>query len=61
MICVGVSKTSNIDRRKYCMYGWDRLFRKSGVCRRRCERILEESSLVASDIDRNKLESKEVI
>ena len=57
MICWSVlgESASNIYRQKYCMYGWDRLFQKSGVCRRACERLPEESILVVSDIDRNKL------
>ena len=54
IICVGES-ASNIYRQKYCMYGWNRLFQKSGVCRKACKRLLEESILVISDIGRNKL------
>lgn len=37
------------------MYGWNRIFRKYGVCRRACEMLPEESNLVVNDIDRKKL------
>ena len=31
IVCVGGSEMSDIDRRKFCRYGWDKLFQKSSV------------------------------